>query len=365
MLRFLRIHPPTEGIKCQKRTTSGDWSVGSNWTGGVAPGVGDDAVIDASGSYVVTISTAITANPLTISSSGATVTETASGSLSLAGALTLSAGTLQLNSGTTTVGAQTQSGGELAGTGTLTVSGTTALSGGGMEGGSASVEQGNLVAQGALTISLGSSGFLGTALDGGWTLTAEGTTNWTGGYIYFGYNPSGTTIGGTNTWVNAAGATFDDQNTANYNIVQDTDTGVFDNAGLFDKTAASGASTTTIETAFNNSGTLEVDAGIVDLTGATANSGILEAQGGTLDVANALSGGGQLSIGTGGEIEPGIATNETATFTGTSGSFGSTDPPRLPTSGPSQASLRAKFSNSETRWQPPRRRPSMLRITRP
>jgi hypothetical protein len=146
--------------------TSGDCSQGSNWAGGVAPGAGDDAVIDVGGTYTGTISTAISANSLTLTASRATVRESATGSRTLAGALTLDAGTFQLNAGTTWVGAFTQSGGELAGTGTLTVSSATVLIGGLMEGGSASVRQGNLVAQGPLTITAYSSNRVGTALDG-------------------------------------------------------------------------------------------------------------------------------------------------------------------------------------------------------
>ena len=109
-----------------------------------------------------------------------------------------------------------------------------------MEGGSASLRQGNLVAQGPLIIALTGGNVV---LDGGWTLTAEDTTNWTSGYIFFGSTFTGLSFGGTNTFVNAAGAAFDDQNTANYNIVQQAGSGVVDNAGLFDKTTASGAST--------------------------------------------------------------------------------------------------------------------------
>ena len=70
--------------------------------------------------------------------------------------------------------------------------------------------------------------------------TAEDTTNWTSGYIFFGSTFTGLSFGGTNTFVNAAGAAFDDQNTANYNIVQQAGSGVVDNAGLFDKTTALG-----------------------------------------------------------------------------------------------------------------------------
>ena len=314
-----------------KSAVGGDWSEGSNWVGGVAPGAGDDAVIDPGGTYTVTISTAISANSLILSAAGAIVTETAGGSLTLAGALTLTAGTLQLNSGATTVGGLTQLGGSLADTGTLTVSGTAVLSGGGMEGGSKSAVQGALVAQGPLIIAGG------TALDGGWTLTAEGTTNWTSGYIYFGYNPAGTSIGGTNTLVNAAKAIFDDQNTAGYEIVQYTGTGIFDNAGLFDKTVASGASTTTVSTVFNNqsTGTVKVDAGTLSLTGGGTETGAfivaagatLEFDGGSfaLNNASAISSSGTLQVGGGTVSESGTLsdggtleiTGGTLTATGT------------------------------------------------
>ncbi len=249
------------------KAASGDWSRGSNWVGGIAPGPGDDAVIEVGGTYTVTISTAVSARSLTFDNSQATIEETRAGSLTLAGALVFGAGTFALNAGTTTVGALTQSGGEFIGAGRVAVSGTTILSGGGMEGGDSARRQGHLEAQGQLIIAGG------TALDGGWTLTADGTTDWTSGTLYFGYNPGGTSAGGTNTFVNAKAASFDDQNAAGYEIDQYTGTGIFDNAGLFDKTAASGGSTTTITTAFDNSGTLEVDAGTVELAGGGTDSG--------------------------------------------------------------------------------------------
>jgi len=118
-----------------------------------------------------------------------------------------------------------------------------------------------------------------TALDGGWTLTADGTINWTGGTIYFGFNlGGGTSLGGTNTFVNAAGASFLDQNTGGLELDQNTGTGIFDNAGLFDKTVASGSSTTNIGTIFTNqsTGVLAVEAGVVRLLGSVTNSGVFE-----------------------------------------------------------------------------------------
>jgi hypothetical protein len=104
----------------------------------------------------------------------------------------------------------------------------------------------------------------GTALDGGWTVTCEGTTDWTSGTLYLGYNPGSTSAGGSNTFVNAKGASFDDQNAAGYAIDLNSGTRVFsDAAGLFDKTAASGTGRTTVSTAFDNSATVAVGAGIV------------------------------------------------------------------------------------------------------
>src|SRR5262245_19217216 len=75
---------------------SGDWTQGSDWVDGVAPGAGDDAVMD---SGVVTISTSVTANSLTLTAAQATATVAGSGSLTLAGALTVSAGLFELNGG--------------------------------------------------------------------------------------------------------------------------------------------------------------------------------------------------------------------------------------------------------------------------
>jgi hypothetical protein len=46
--------------------TGGDWTQGSNWVVGVAPGAGDDAVIASRRTDTVTISTAISANSLTL-----------------------------------------------------------------------------------------------------------------------------------------------------------------------------------------------------------------------------------------------------------------------------------------------------------
>jgi fibronectin-binding autotransporter adhesin len=78
---------------------SGDWSTKADWTGGVVPGAGDDAYIDASGAYTVTIDSAEAAHSLTVNDAKATVTD--SSSLTIGTTLTVAAGTFELNSGGT------------------------------------------------------------------------------------------------------------------------------------------------------------------------------------------------------------------------------------------------------------------------
>ena len=64
--------------------SNGNWDTAANWNTGVAPGAADEAVISASGSYTVTISTPITvasimvdnaATTLSVNDPGQTVTE--------------------------------------------------------------------------------------------------------------------------------------------------------------------------------------------------------------------------------------------------------------------------------------------------
>ena len=259
---------------------SGDWSQGSDWAGGVAPGAGDDAVIDASGSYTVTISTAISANSLTLDDAQAVVTETATGSLTLTGALTLTAGTFQAGTGPTTLGALDQSGGTLSGAGTITVTGGASFTGG------YDVETGT-----GTTVLRGSSSITGyVALDGGRVLENQGTLTWSSGYIYLGYNPSGS-VGGA-TLQNDAGAVFD-IDTNGYEILANTGTVSFVNAGTVAETAGTG---TTIAVPLTNTGTVEVETGTLELTGggSSSASALSVAAGATLEF-----GGGSFTLTSG------------------------------------------------------------------
>jgi hypothetical protein len=82
----------------------------------------------------------------------------------------------------------------------------------------------------------------------------------------------------------------------------------------------SGAIGTNIGLALNNTGAIDANqtsALVLEGGYSTTNTGTLEAtNGGKLVVDSTLSGTGSLQVGAGSEIELGVATSETATFTG-------------------------------------------------
>src|SRR5207302_322639 len=152
-----------------------------------------------------------------------------SSSVTLDGASSTGLGQFELVSGTLTVNSTahfgsgfTQTGSTLTGTGTVTVTGLGSFTGGSyMEengSGTTDLQGGGMLSSGTL------------ALDGGRTLQNDGTFNWTGGTIYLGYNPLGSTVGGA-TIKNALNAIFNDQVAGS--IINNTGTNVFTNAGTF------------------------------------------------------------------------------------------------------------------------------------
>ena len=96
-------------------------------------------------------------------------------------------------------------------------------------------------------------------------LTNAGTVNWTGtgGLQLYNYAPYGDTGG----IVNLAGGVFNAENDQRISNWQGPE--YFSNAGLFRKSPTTG--TTTIGVIFTNTGTLEVDSGVVSLTSAYDN----------------------------------------------------------------------------------------------
>ena len=89
-----------------------------------------------------------------------------------------------------------------------------------------------------------------------------GTLTWVSSYFELGYNPYGTSIGG-GTLDNAAGATFLIE--SDQNIYANSGTTLFTNEGQLTKSVTTG--TTTIEVAFDNTGTVDVETGTLALGG--------------------------------------------------------------------------------------------------
>ena len=146
------------------------------------------------------------------------------------------------------------------------------------------------------------------ALDGGWELQNQGTLDWTGGYIYLGYNPSGSSVGG-GTLDNTSGATFvilGDQGIEAWSGAT-----AFTNEGVVVKTLTTGI--TTIAATFDNTGTVDVDTGTLDFTGGVES----------LTAAGAQSTG-SFVIGNGASLEfsGSVAAGSTVAFVSSTGSTG-------------------------------------------
>jgi len=199
--------------------------------------------------------------------------------------------------------------------GTLRVIGSTLnLNGGGSGSGSVNVEGGTLSL--AAAAGIGSLNLSGGSLTGAGALTASNVSTWTGGTM----NGTGSTIyggglaisgaaktvdqrdlilAGNSSWIGGGSialstgvlltnnGSFADQNAGAVSLTTDGNAGNrFINAGTYTK---SGAGTTTIATAFTNSGTLQVNAGTLKLNGSVDSSGSVNVAGGALSFGAASS----------------------------------------------------------------------------
>ena len=317
----------------------GDWATASNWDNGV-PISTTIAELNASGTYTVTNSGTVTVAEListataTLDITGGTFTVT---NFAGQGPLLLSGGTLTINSSIGNTVSLTQIGGELNGTGTLTVTGASNFSNGTQSG------SGTTVAQGGAAFS--STGF---GLDGGRTLQLGGISSATGTSVQISLNSSnpntGTSDSGSGILTILSGATFNDETTGSGGLQiitvnrGGTDTGTtaaVNNQGTFIKSGA--ATTSTISSLFNNTGTVNVEAGTLDLSGggtdvgatyeSTTGTGTIEFGGGTrtLDAASSITGNALFSgnattfTTVNGGVGTGLmtVTAGTATFNGT------------------------------------------------
>ncbi len=111
-----------------KTAVSGNWDDGSKWSTGAMPAAGDTVIINASGTYAVTVNVATSPGALTLDAATGTATLTVSaGSLTMNGPGTVGpGGHLRLDSGSLggtgdiTASRFTWSGGQIEGAGRLT-----------------------------------------------------------------------------------------------------------------------------------------------------------------------------------------------------------------------------------------------------
>jgi hypothetical protein len=217
----------------------GSWHTAANWDLNQVPGTGDDVIIpDLGNTTSVTYSTGTTSI----------------NSLECDEPFVLSGGTLDVAAASNITSTVAHSNGFLGGTGTLTVEGLYTWTGGRLMGSGATTLNGGMAISGSNTKWL-QGGILNNA--------NNGTITWTGtGQIWC---LSGGELN------NLSGSTFDVQNDSSF---ENAGAGVvtINNAGTFRKSAGSGV-TSCSQPTFNNSGTVEVDSGTLQLNTSGTSSG--------------------------------------------------------------------------------------------
>ena len=213
---------------------------------------------------------------------------------------TITAGNAQLAVATAIAGLQ-MNGGQMSGTGTLTVSGASQWTGGAHNGTGTSQFDGGLAITGANDKNLGG----GRVLNVGDT-TWSGNTATNNNRIRF----TGGTINSSGTWT--------DSNAFDAYTYDYSGTNAFNNLGTYDKL---GNTTTTMGVAYDNIGTTNVEAGTFAVFSAFTNHGLVQtAAGATFLGSNAvfanagtLAGNGMIAthlngdiVNDGGSIAPGI-----------------------------------------------------------
>jgi hypothetical protein len=188
---------------------------------------------------------------------GSTLDLSAATPITFADALSIAAGSLTLGAqDAADQGAFTQTGGIIAGSGTLGVYGAAALDGGAMTGGGTT--------QLLFTSTIGGS----IALDGGYTLANAGRLNWSSGDIELGAgDPAAASQSAT--LANAVGALL--YVTANASITAPGTAATVTNAGGL--VVYAGAGETDIDASLTNTGVIQLQSGTLSLNGGGSSSG--------------------------------------------------------------------------------------------
>jgi len=269
-----------------KNGVNGNFGTAANWNPGTVPTTANIAQINLNGTYTVLLNLNRTLSGLTLGGTSGTQTLNNNGfTLTLNGVSTVGTnGVLNLTSGT------------INGTGALTVSGKLNWSGGTLSG------TGKKTVTGILNLS-GNQSLNGT------TLETTGTTVWTGNGTLSTSNAA--------IWNNTSTGTIDLQSDADFSYNTGTKT-TFNNAGTFTKSNGTTTDESYISGFFNNTGTVQVKAGTLNLSGGGTNTGSFSIDAGAtlritadynFNTGNSITGAGNFNI------ESGIATTVNAAST--------------------------------------------------
>ncbi|MBX3670808.1 MAG: filamentous hemagglutinin N-terminal domain-containing protein, partial [Rhodocyclaceae bacterium] len=331
-------------IKRWVTDADGDWSVGSNWSGGTVPVVGDHVVIDrGSANPIVSVSdpreiqdmvltetvrivnggslsisqTVNLSGLLEVAGGSATLGGAVNGGSSRSGAVLLSAGGLSITGESNLLqlsqsgGSFTQSGGTFGMTTAVLSGGTTNLGGGVTVdsltvGGSAAASFSSTLTSGsAVTINAGSLAVTGSAnlaaltVSGGSTqlnggLNASGTTQQGGGTLAITGATSLTQLSHSGGAFTQTGGAF----AATTADLSGGTTGIGGDATIANLSVG-GSSATTFSATLSSGGSVTVSAGALDVTGAANLADLMVSGGSTqLNVGLNASGTTQQSAGT-------------------------------------------------------------------
>jgi hypothetical protein len=237
----------------------GNWSAAANWSPNQVPGTGDNAIINAAGTYTVTINANTIVGSLQMNASSGTQTlSIASGTLTLNEASALnSRSVLNLNSAT------------LTGTGDITIGGVLNWGSGTMSGSGRTI-----IASG------GSMNLNNSTHDLNRTVQNDGTATWTAGALQMN---AGSFINNGSFTV-SSGSGLSCYGTGGVNA--------FVNAGTFTKQGGGSAIlfTSTTGVTFGNNGVVDVQAGTLTFSaGGTNSSAITVAEGASLTIGGTYS----------------------------------------------------------------------------
>jgi hypothetical protein len=291
-------------------SSGGNWNTGGNWSNGV-PTSSTYAVIDATGTYTVSLDTAATVASLTVGG-GASGTQT----------LSIPSPTLSL-SGTSTIasnGALNLNGGALGGAGDLTVNGSMVFSSGTLGG------AGNLIIPATRTMSITGGGI--KIIDSR-TINNSGTITFDAANAY---------AQGTTVINNLAGGIYDIISDGNF--AYNGGSPQFNNSGTINRNTTTG--TSIFGLALANNSAVNVQTGLLSFDrGGSATAGTFSVSSGAtlrfggssnfpLDSSSSISGAGSVEVAGSDVSHPGsynisggtTASNGTLTLNGTVSSLG-------------------------------------------